>query len=177
MAERWADHRTRLIRAAADAFAAGERLTVDAVRARAGAGRNTVYAHFPDIDQLLRAVQSTAVSAVTKRATAAIDSARTPLEGLRGLARAWLETVDAEPTLMNALIRDQARVDALFEEQLRKTLAPARRDGVISQPLEETRINLAAGVLEAGVRRYLRRRAGRDELVNLLVDVVLRTFR
>lgn len=177
MAERWAEHRSRLIRAAADAFAAGERLTVDSVRARAGAGRNTVYAHFPDIDQLLRAVQSTAVSAVTKRVSMAIDSARTPMEALRGLARAWLEAVDAEPTLMNALVRDQARVDALLEEQLRKTLGPARRDGVISQPLEETRISLAAGVLEAGVRRYLRRRSSREELVNLLVDVVLRAFR
>jgi hypothetical protein len=150
MAERWAEHRLRLIHAAADAFAAGERLTVDTVRARAGAGRNTVYAHFPDI---------------------------APMEALRGLARAWLETVDAEPTLMNALISDSARVDALFEDQLRRTLAPAKRDGVISQPLDESRIGLAAGVLEAGVRRYLRRRSGRDELVGLLVDVILRAFR
>jgi AcrR family transcriptional regulator len=177
MAERWAEHRLRLIHAAADAFAAGERLTVDTVRARAGAGRNTVYAHFPDIDQLLRAVQSAAVSAVTKRVAVALESARTPMEALRGLARAWLETVDAEPTLMNALIHDAVRVDALFEDQLRRTLAPARRDGVISQPLDESRIGLAAGVLEAGVRRYLRRRSGRDELVSLLVDVVLRAFR
>jgi AcrR family transcriptional regulator len=150
---------------------------VDAVRLRAGAGRNTVYAHFPDIDQLLRAVQSSAVSAITKRVNLALESARTPLEALRALSRSWLETVDEEPALMNALVRDSARVDALFEEQLRRTLTAAQRDRVISQALDETRLALASGVLEAGVRRYLRRRAGRDELVNVLTDVVLRVFR
>jgi AcrR family transcriptional regulator len=177
MSERWADHRARLIRAAADAFAAGERLTVDAVRARAGAGRNTVYAHFPDIDQLLRAVQSSAVSSVTRRVAAALEMSRTPVEALRSVVRAWLDTVDAEPTLMTALIQDPARVDELLEEQLRRTLASARRDGVISQPLDETRVTLAAGALGAGVRRYLRQRIGRDELVVTFVDVVLRAFR
>jgi len=177
MSERWAEHRSRLIRAAADAFAAGERLTVDSVRARAGAGRNTVYAHFPDIDQLLRAVQSTAVSAVSRRAAVAFEASRTPVEALRSLVRAWLDTVDADPTLMSALVQDPARVDELCEEQLRRSLGPAQRDGVLSQPLEDARVSAMAGALGAGVRRYLRRKSGREEVITTLVDVVLRAFR
>ncbi len=176
-AERWAEHRNQLIHAAADCFAAGEKLTVDSVRARAVAGRNTIYAHFPDLDQLLRAVQSAAVALVSRRVSLALDAANTPNEALRGLVRAWLDAVDEEPALVFALVSDPSRIDELIEEQVRRGLAPALRERLISQVLEDTRIAAVGGALGACVRRYLRRRIGKEDLIAVMVDVFLRAFR
>src|SRR5215510_886552 len=71
-AARWAEHRAELVQAAADEIveAGATVITVDRVVRRASRGRNTFYAHFRDVEQVLRAVEASVLS----RVSAAVDA-------------------------------------------------------------------------------------------------------
>src|SRR5262245_29369362 len=94
--QRQAEQRDRLIQAAAHAFATGP-LTIARVVAAAGVGRNTFYEYFDDPEHALALVEVQAVRGLEQRARHELDGARTPVEKLRALARAWFAELDSEP--------------------------------------------------------------------------------
>ena len=104
--ERAATQRRRLFEAAAAAL---ERhgalaLTVDRVLEGAPMGRNTFYEHFSDVNELVTALVSHAEDEIFSAVDARGAVARTPREGLRALALAWLEETAARPSLALALL-------------------------------------------------------------------------
>ena len=59
-AERWALHRSQLIRATAEIINQRQSPSVQSVVQLAGKGRNTFYAHFANLEQATRAAASSA---------------------------------------------------------------------------------------------------------------------
>ena len=114
--ERQAAQRERVIGAIAALSAAGRELNVANVVELAGIGRNTFYEYFDDIEHALVAIKSRAVRELATLFEAALQSARTPLERVRALARAWVENLARDPVLMRLAL--QAQPELLEPTQL-----------------------------------------------------------
>lgn len=111
--DRQAAQRERVIAAIAALNAAGHELTVASVVELAGIGRNTFYEYFDDIEHALVAIRSRALREFSARSVSALQTARTPLERIRALARAWAESLFENPTLMRIALQAQSElVDA-----------------------------------------------------------------
>jgi TetR/AcrR family transcriptional regulator, mexCD-oprJ operon repressor len=81
-----------ILDAAERLMARGEAPSVSAVATEAGVSRPTVYAHFPQREQLVEAVVERTVSRVTTAITSAEPDQGAPLEALRRLLGAgWVE--------------------------------------------------------------------------------------
>ncbi|MFO0568202.1 MAG: hypothetical protein U0263_21255 [Polyangiaceae bacterium] len=179
-AERWAIHRSELIRSTADAINDDERaLNVDSVVRRCGKGRNTFYAHFGSVEQAVRAVETTALQVVTARVQTALSQSPTPRERMRAVTRGWLEAANQAPELMRAFIsaRVSARAHGLARQQLRSALEDARRIGMISGPIDEARLIAAVGSFLALVRTHVEGRASAEAVERAVLDVLVRVFR
>lgn len=94
--ERQAEQRERLLAATAAVAAAGEELNVASVVARAGVGRNTFYEYFDDFAHALHSLSARARSELASAIAAELGAARTPLERIRALARAWVQHARAD---------------------------------------------------------------------------------
>src|SRR5687767_5671559 len=105
-AERAAAQHRRLLEAAAAALErhGAMALTVDRVLEAAPMGRNTFYEHFADVNGLVGALVTHAEAEIFSAIDARCAIARTPREGLRALAVAWLEETAARPALALALL-------------------------------------------------------------------------
>src|SRR5438128_305637 len=95
----------RVIAAVATLAAGGKELTVASVVERAGIGRNTFYEYFDDVEHALAAIKARARRELVARVESALRSARTPLERVRALAKAWSESVSANPQLAQLALR------------------------------------------------------------------------
>src|SRR6188768_4079764 len=91
--ERQAAQRERVIAAVATLSARDPELSVASVVELAGIGRNTFYEYFDDLEHALAATRSRALREFAARVTSALQVARTPLERVRALARAWTENL------------------------------------------------------------------------------------
>src|SRR6478609_4100588 len=91
--ERQTAQRERVIAAIAALSAEHRELSVANVVELAGIGRNTFYEFFDDLEHALGATQTRALRDFTARAASALQAARTPLERVRALARAWTESL------------------------------------------------------------------------------------
>jgi AcrR family transcriptional regulator len=156
----------------------GPDTTVGHVVARAGIGRNTFYAHFSDLSAALAAAEDEATSAAEVALARALQSARTPIERLRALAREWLETqaqtAPVAPRGHPWLSRDVGRL----ERALRDVLAEARLAGVIARAPDTRRIRYLGGAfVAAALDGAGRSSAERDEMAEMLADFALRVFR
>lgn len=179
-AERWARHRSELIRGTAKATleSADGALSVHSIARCSEKGRSTFYAHFAGVEQALRAVEATASAAIAARAEPLLARASTPREKLRALAEAWLAAVDAEPELLAAMLRSaDARWLRTLRDQLEVLLDEARHAGLVSSPPDRERAIAAAGAFGALVRHYAEGQLGRERAATELVDVTLRIFR
>jgi len=106
--DRQAAQRERVV-AAIEALTATDReLTVANVVELAGIGRNTFYEYFDDLEHALLAVQARTLRELASRIELALQSARTPLERIRALARVWTETLLASPARVKLALRAQA---------------------------------------------------------------------
>jgi len=154
------------------------------VTRRAGRGRNTFYAHFRDVDQVLRAVESSVLS----RVAAAVEVARVEqtevAERLAALARVWIDAADANPSAFRAMLlvgapqgRVTSRARDVLSQELRRVLADATDVGAISVPIDELRLAAVAGLWDGALRVYVERRMTSELVVDALVDATLRTFR
>lgn len=178
-AERWALHRSALIRATAEVLSERATLNVDSVVKRAGKGRNTFYAHFANLEQATRAVESSAAMLVAARVDAALRTAVTPRDRLRQVVAAWLSATHEAPELIGAFLSSvgSSRCAALARQQLRNALEDARRAGLITGVVDEARLLAGVGSFQALVRIHLEGRATAEVLERVAVDVLLRLFR
>jgi AcrR family transcriptional regulator len=104
-AQRQTEQRDRLVQATAHAFATGP-LTISRIVSAAGVGRNTFYEYFDDPEHALQLVEARALRALEHRALHELEAARTPLEKLRALARAWFTELEAEPLAFRVALRE-----------------------------------------------------------------------
>lgn len=104
--ERQAAQRRRLVAAAALALEeiGAANLTVTDVVRRAKMGRNTFYAHFDNLDDVVGEVREQAIDALLAPVLDAIERARTPVERLRALAAGWLTAAAGEPVFARAAL-------------------------------------------------------------------------
>jgi AcrR family transcriptional regulator len=95
-AERVAQHRERLLLAAAEVLGDGV-LSVARVVERAGVGRSTFYEFFDSPQHLREHVEQRFLRALEQSLEAALVEARTPLERMRAIARRWVAELEARP--------------------------------------------------------------------------------
>jgi AcrR family transcriptional regulator len=154
------------------------------VIALAGVGRNTFYEHFSDAEDALRAVQREAARALARALDDAFVTARTPVERLRALSLAWLTTVAGEPAA-RALLHaadgprsPRAELRHHVERLLASVVAEARAAGRASLAPDRVRIAAVGGAFEQVAREVVDDPAApRAEVAEVLVDLVLRSFR
>jgi AcrR family transcriptional regulator len=178
-AERWALHRSELIRATAELINERTSLNVQNIVRRAGKGRNTFYAHFASLEQATRAAESSAAMLVAGRVEAALRSAATPRERLRAVISGWLAAGSESPELVGAFLSSvsRSRCVALARAHLRGVLEDARAAGTISGLVDEARLLAAVGSFHALVRVHVERRAPAEAVQRVTEELILRLFR
>jgi len=105
--ERQAAQRERVIAAIAALSVTERELNIANVVELAGIGRNTFYEYFDDIEHALLVIKRRASLELASRVEGALSAARTPLERIRALARAWTENLFENPTLVRLALRAQ----------------------------------------------------------------------
>lgn len=131
--QRQAEQRERLIASVASLATGGEELTVGAIVARAGVGRNTFYEYFDDVGHALRVLKQRAVRDLAVTVEESLRGARAPLERLRAATQAWVQAIAREPGLMALALRpssvqeDPAQA-SLLALHLRAVLAALAQD-------------------------------------------------
>lgn len=131
--QRQAEQRDRLIASVASLAGSGEEVTVGAIVARAGVGRNTFYEYFDDVSHALRVLKQRAVRELAGAVEESLRGARAPLERLRATTQAWVQTIAREPGLMSLALRPSSVQDdpgqaSLLALHLRSVLAALARD-------------------------------------------------
>jgi AcrR family transcriptional regulator len=189
--QRLAEQRERLLAAVARAYAREPAPGVTAVVALAGVGRNTFYEYFDDVPHARREAESAVLRRVDAKLRAAEPLARTPVERFRGLARAWLDAVAAEPAEVLLVLtpagmnlsRGAELLRAAFE-RARATLLAAGMGGAID-PIRSLAVaatgealarsliaqSLASGEVAAAAS------VDREVLLRGFVDVAVRLLR
>ncbi|HVU04009.1 MAG TPA: TetR family transcriptional regulator [Polyangiaceae bacterium] len=175
--ERGAARRLALLAATRRAIADhGADANVGHVVALAGVGRNTFYAHFPD----LRAARDAAEDEESERFRAVLAAewaeARTPRERLRAVARAWVLTSNGSAEHPPPRL-DERRLGRL-ERALWDALVEARASGLIGREPDAFRVRCLAGAFAAAASDSPRGVAiEEDERAEILLDFSLRAFR
>jgi AcrR family transcriptional regulator len=113
-ARRHAEQQERLLLAAAEAFAlVGRSVGLSAVVARARTGRNTFYEYFDDVEHALAAVRARVIARLDGALARALATARTPVERLRVVSRAFFESLSQHPYEAAAGLWRERETDAL----------------------------------------------------------------
>jgi AcrR family transcriptional regulator len=161
-----------------------ERSTVSGVVRRARMGRNSFYRHFSALGPAHAAARQQARRMVERSLERAEREARTPLEQLRALGRAWLGIITSHPAHARLLLDSQRdagpgsnRVVAVLAAHLGPVLAAARQIGAASTPADSLRLEAIAGAWEAVGRACAERRADAEDAHSLLVDLAVRAVR
>jgi len=181
---RQAAQRERVIAAIAALGATDRELSVAQVVELAGIGRNTFYEYFDDLEHALAAIQSRALRDLSLRVESVLPAARTPLERIRALARAWAENLSENPGQVKLALRAQAElIEATQLSVLGQYLAgllSAELEGRSALPglAEPLRVAVVAALFDAVSRAHLNVRAmTSDELQRVLADWSLRVLR
>jgi len=182
--ERQAAQRERVIAAIAAISATDRELSVAHVVELAGIGRNTFYEYFDDLEHALAAINTRVLRDFKLRVDTALQLARTPLERVRALARAWTENLLENPTQVKLALRAQAEpLEATQLSLLGQHVAgllSAELDGRSALPglAEPLRVAVVAAVFDAVSRAHLSVRAmTAEELQRVLADWSLRLLR
>ena len=181
-AERDAQHRERLLLAAAEVFSTGE-LTIARIVERAGVGRSTFYEFFDSPEHLLEHLEQRSLRPLELALDAAFSEARTPLERMRAITRAWLAELDARPMEVRVALTRRAtdallsRAGTLLHQNLDRCVLAARADGLgWFNAADDVSLLAAAAAVEALSRRHLTGRPIRDAQ-RVLVELVTRLLR
>jgi AcrR family transcriptional regulator len=176
--------RERVVAAIAAIAATGEELSVASVVEAAGIGRNTFYEYFDDLEHALLAINHRLLSEFAARVSVALQAARTPLERVRALARAWVENLFENSTRVKLALRAQAEsVEAtqlsVLGQHLASVLA-ADLDARSALPglAEPLRVAVVAALFDSVSRAHFGVRSmSSEELQRVLVDWSLRLLR
>jgi AcrR family transcriptional regulator len=182
--ERQAAQRERVLAAIAAIAVTDRELSVASVVEAAGIGRNTFYEYFDDLEHALLAINQRVLSEFAARVSAALQKARTPLERIRALARAWAENLLENPVLVKLALRAQPQLieptqlsvlgqhlaSVLNAEHGSRTTLPG-----LAEPL---RVAGVAALFDAvGRAHFAVRTLSSDELQRALADWSLRLLR
>jgi AcrR family transcriptional regulator len=189
-ADRAERQRAHLIEAGAAALdeVGGAELTVDHVVGRARMGRNTFYAHFDGLSDLMGGVREHALEQLLSEVDDAVARCRTPLERLRAMAEAWLGAVAARPVLSRAALSHVVGVDPRHlgsggvddvAARLRDVTEGARRDGLLAAVPHEPTLRGVAGAFVAVALSVVDRRrpVSLDDATAALVELTVRALR
>jgi AcrR family transcriptional regulator len=181
---RQAEQRDRVIAAIVSIATSGRELSVANVIEHAGIGRNTFYEYFDDVEHALRAIDARARGDLVVRVEAALRVARTPLERVRALARAWSESLLESPSLARFALRSQAPgLDAAELSGLGRYVATVLEAEVefhsaLPGLSDRLRTTAVAALFDTVSRVHLATRAAvADELQRLLTELSMRLLR
>lgn len=181
-AERDAQHRERLLLAAAEVFSTGE-ITVARIVERAGVGRSTFYEFFDSPDHLLEHLEQRSLRALELALDAAYNEARTPLERLRAIMRSWLAELDARPMEARVALTRRANEELLshagklLHQNLDRCVRAARADGLgWFNSADDVSLLAATAAVEVLSRRQLSGRPIRDAQ-RVLVELITKLLR
>jgi AcrR family transcriptional regulator len=181
--ERQAAQQERVIAAIAALAASGRELSVASVVEHAGIGRNTFYEYFDDVEHALNAVHGRVRRDLAARLDPALRAARTPLERIRALSRAWAESVTMNPALALLALRVESAahdtvglsglaryVATILENELEaRSALPGLADGL--------RVAAVAAVFDVVSRAQLAERGSAADLQRVLSDLAIRLLR
>jgi AcrR family transcriptional regulator len=160
-AERDAQHRERLLLAAAEVLAHGPP-TVARIVERAGVGRSTFYEFFDSPEHLLEHLEQRTVRTLEAALESAFEEARTPLERVRAVVRSWLSLLEARPVEARVSLTRRlgsellSPAGKLLHQLLERCVSAARQDGVGSfTATDDVSLLAAAAAVEALTRRHL----------------------
>ena len=182
--ERQAAQRERVIAAIAALSVTERELNIANVVELAGIGRNTFYEYFDDIEHALLVIKRRASLELASRVEGALSAARTPLERIRALARAWTENLFENPTLVRLALRAQPEgLDATQLSVLAQHLVAVLNGETDSRSAlpglaEPLRILVVAALFDALSRAHQSVRPMKlEELQRVLADLALRVLR
>jgi AcrR family transcriptional regulator len=181
--ERQAAQQERVLAAIAALAASGRELSVASVVEHAGIGRNTFYEYFDDVEHALSAIHGRARRDLVARLAPALQAARTPLERIRALARAWAESITMNPSLALLALRVEPAahdtvglsglayyVVTILENELdARGALPGLADGL--------RVAAVAAVFDVVSRAKLAERGSAGDLQRVLSDLAIRLLR
>jgi AcrR family transcriptional regulator len=182
--ERQATQRERVITALAALSATERELSIANVVELAGIGRNTFYEYFDDLEHALTVIKTRALRDLVTRLESSAQAARTPLERIRALARAWAQNLFVNPPLVRLALRAQPEIaDAAQLSVLGLHLA-----GVLSAQYEARsalpgladtlKVSAVAAVFDAVSRAHFGPRPmAVEELQSVLADLSVRLLR
>lgn len=179
-AERDAEHRERLLRATAEVLSDGP-LTVARIVQRAGVGRSTFYEFFDSPEHLLEQLEQRLLRQLEAALAAGIAEARTPLERLRAIARAWLTTLEERGVESRVVMGRPGRAllsppGELLYQTLQRVVEVARREVGWFKTTDDVSVLAAAAAGEAISRRHLTV-APLREAPRLLAEVMIKLLR
>jgi AcrR family transcriptional regulator len=140
-------NRRRLLDAAIElVLEIGREPARDAVAQRAGVGIGTLYRHFPERQQLLRAVALDVLDRTIGEGEAALDESDSGSEALRRYMHAAIDTGLGAVNVVHALLETTDWPDRLAAAQdvLNRLVDAAKRDGAIGEGVTSTEVALAA---------------------------------
>jgi AcrR family transcriptional regulator len=182
--ERQAVQRERVITALAALGVTQKELSIANVVELAGIGRNTFYEYFDDIDHALAAINERALRELAKELDSSVSAARTPLERIRALARAWSENLFSDPPLVRLALRPQPEfTDAAQLSGLGQYLASvlsAQHEARSALPglADALRVRAVAAVFDAVSRAHFGPQPmSVEQLQSVLADLSLRLLR
>jgi AcrR family transcriptional regulator len=181
--ERQAAQQERVIAAISAIAAAGRDLSVASVVEYAGIGRNTFYEYFDDVEHALSAINSRVRRELSTRVEIALRLARTPLERVRALAKAWVETVSANPAGSAIALRAQpAGRDAAELSVLARYVATVLDNETDARSAlpgvgDHWRTTAVGAIFDVVTRAQLAEAPAAADLARTLADFALRLLR
>ena len=181
-AERDAQHRERLLRAAAEVLARGS-LTIARIVEHAGVGRSTFYEFFDSPEHVLDQLEQRVLRALEAALEQAFAETRTPLERIRALTRAWLSELEARPVEAGVALRGHpgsellSPAGRLLHRVLERSARAARLDGVgWFGAADDVSSLAAAAAVEVLSRRHVGGKPLRDPQ-RTLADIMTKLMR
>lgn len=181
-AERDAQHRERLLRAAAEVLAHGP-ATVARIVEHAGVGRGTFYEFFDSPDHILEHLEQRVLRAIELAIDEASSEARTPMERVRALTRSWLLALEVRRVEARIVLSPRAGSDllspagALLHAGLRRVADASRLEGMARfNGADDVGLLAAAAAVEAVSRRHLWGQA-LPEAPRVLAELVAKLLR
>jgi AcrR family transcriptional regulator len=182
--ERQDAQRERVIGALAALSAADRELSIANVVELAGIGRNTFYEYFDDVDHALMVIKARALRELGARLESRLQAARTPLERVRGIARAWAEALFVNPPLLRLALRaqpeiaDPAQLSALGRHVVAALAAQVEARSALPGLAEAVRLTAVGAAFDSVSRVQLGSPSmSVDELHGVLADLALRLLR
>jgi AcrR family transcriptional regulator len=174
----------RVIAALAALSAAERELSIANIVEVAGIGRNTFYEYFDDIEHALSVSKARALRDLVARLESSIGAARTPLERIRALARAWAESLFTNPPLIRLALRaqsemtDSGQLSVLAQHLVGVLDAQLEARSALPGLADRLKIGAVAAVFDAVSRAHFATRSMTvEELQSVLTDLSLRLLR